>query len=216
VNSRFSRKLRREIATNPKKAGVLALLLVVAIWFWAPLLGKWFGNSETDMKNGAPTQNTASSPVAGANGVGASSHSAAEWAINVKGKLPRLPWRQLVAWIEQDPRMSPATELAIGRDPFKSLPIEALEKKRAEPASEQQPDLTPTSAGLVLTTTIVSRGGSIALIGGEAYKEGSVVAAPRGDGRFRVVEIRPREVILERKGKLYNLSLPTNEWATRR
>jgi hypothetical protein len=216
VNSRFSAKLRREIAANPKKAGVLALLLIVAIWFWAPLLGKWFGKPETDVKDGASTQNTATvSQATSASGVGASSHSATESAINLKGKLPHRPWRQLVAWIEQDPRMSPATELAIGRDPFKSLPIETLEKKRAEPASEQ-PDLTPTSAGLVLTSTIVGRGQSIALIGGEAYIEGSVVAASRGDGRFRIVEIRPREVILERKGKLYNLSLPTNEWATRR
>jgi hypothetical protein len=216
VNSRFSVKLRREIAANPKKAGVLALLLIVAIWFWAPLLGKWFGKPETDVKDGTPTQNSAFASPAAGGGVGASSHSATESAISVKGKLPHRPWRQLVTWIEQDPRMSPATELAIGRDPFKLLPIEAMEKKRAEPASEQQPDLTPTLAGLVLTTTIVGRGQSIALIGGEAYKEGSVVAALRGDGRFRIVEIRPREVILERKGKLYNLSLPTNEWATRR
>jgi hypothetical protein len=111
--------------------------------------------------------------------------------------------------------MSPATELAAGRDPFKSLPTESAEKKQTESAPEQ-PDLTPTAAGLVLTSTIVGRGQKIALIGGESYKEGSVVAARRGEADFRLIEIRPREVILERKGRLYNLSLPTNEWATRR
>src|ERR1700681_3555557 len=82
VNSRFSVKLRREIAANPKKAGILALLLIVAIWFWAPLLGKWFGKPETDVKDGASTRNTAmASPAAGASGVGASSQSATESAI---------------------------------------------------------------------------------------------------------------------------------------
>jgi hypothetical protein len=213
VSSRFTVKLRREIEANPKKAGVLALLLVVAIWFWAPLFGKWFGKTETDVKDGAPTPNVATaSPTTG---LGASALGATESALSLKSKLPNRSWRQLVALIEQDPRMSPATELAAGRDPFKSLPTESAEKKRAETAPEQ-PDLTPTAAGLVLTSTIVGRGQKIALIGGEAYKEGSLVAAARGEADFRLVEIRPREVILERKGRLYNLSLPTNEWATRR
>jgi hypothetical protein len=216
VSSRFTVKLRREIEANPKKAGVLALLLVVAIWFWAPLLGKWFGKTETDVKDGAPTPNIATvSPTAGANGVSAPAVGATESALSLKSKLPNRPWRQLVTLIEQDPRMSPATELAAGRDPFKSLPTESAEKKQTESAPEQ-PDLTPTAAGLVLTSTIVGRGQKIALIGGESYKEGSVVAARRGEADFRLIEIRPREVILERKGRLYNLSLPTNEWATRR
>ena len=46
MSSRFARRLRREIAANPKKAGVLALLLVVAIWFWTPLMAKWFANPD--------------------------------------------------------------------------------------------------------------------------------------------------------------------------
>ena len=115
-------------------------------------------------------------------------------------------------WIEHDPRTAPATDLGSGRDPFRPSGIEKVNTKRENHAVDAH-DMTPADAGLVLGSTIVGVGQSVALIGGEVYKEGNSVAAKTGEGSFRIVEIRPREVILERNGKLYRLNLPTNEWA---
>ena len=41
--SRIKKQLVRELKANPKKAAVLALLIPVAGYFWAPLVGGWFG-----------------------------------------------------------------------------------------------------------------------------------------------------------------------------
>ncbi len=109
--------------------------------------------------------------------------------------------------------MSPATELIAARDPFQAPVVEAPAPKKREAPVVEQSELTPALAGLVLKSTIVGDDAKRALIGGEVYEEGNTIAAAGGESGFRLVEIRPREVILERKGRLYTLSLPKNEWA---
>jgi hypothetical protein len=211
LSSRLIKKLRREIKSSPKKAAVLALLSVVALWFWAPLAAKWFGKSETDGKNVGPVAVTNPQPSntknAGANMAGLVPDAAA-----VKPTFPRRPWQQLLSWIEQDLRMSPATDLESGRDPFH--PIEEKKNKPLAVATEK-PDVTPDDAGLALRSTIVGGDQKTALIGREIYREGETIVATRGEGEFRLVEIRPREVVLERSGKLYRLGLPTSEWVVK-
>ncbi len=41
VNSSLIRRLRRETKANPAKAAALAVVLLVAIWFWVPLVVRW-------------------------------------------------------------------------------------------------------------------------------------------------------------------------------
>jgi hypothetical protein len=130
----------------------------------------------------------------------------------IKSILPGRPWQKLLAWIEQDSRMAPASDLGSGRDPF--TPIEQSRTKPTAVATDK-PELTPADAGLALNSTFVGHGQKAALIGREIYREGEAIAAIHGDGSFRLVEIRPREVVLERSGKLYRLGLPTSEWAVK-
>ncbi len=108
--------------------------------------------------------------------------------------------------------MKPATDLGSGRDPFHS----SEEKKtKAAAVTVEKPDITPAEAGLALSSTIVGAGERTALIGRDVYREGDTIATTRGEGEFRLVEIRPREVVLERSGKLYRLGLPTSEWVVK-
>jgi hypothetical protein len=224
MSSRFRSKLRREIKANPKKAAILALLLVVAIWFWVPIMAKWFSNPDSDMTapaNARAAAGKVATPSATANAAGNPTNTAATIAPtqtaapSSKRKLPLRPWKQLAAWIEHDPRMTPATELAGGRDPFATRPATTAQAKPTETAPEP-PDVSPTAAGLVLTSTIVGGGHKLALISNEVYREGATVSGAQDEREFRIVEIRPREVVLSRKGKLYILGLPTAEWVTKR
>jgi hypothetical protein len=213
LSSRWVRKLRREIKSSPKKAAVLALLSVVALWFWAPLAAKWFGKSETDGKSAAPVAATNPQPSNTRNsGVNMAATGLVPDVAAVKPVFPRRPWQQLLSWIEQDSRMSPAADLGSGRDPF-----HPIEEKKNKPlaVTTEKPDVTPADAGLALRSTIVGGDQKTALIGREVYREGETIAATRGEGEFRLVEIRPREVVLERSGKLYRLGLPTTEWAVK-
>jgi hypothetical protein len=216
VSSGFLRKLRREIAASPKKAGLLAVLSVVALWFWAPLVMKSFSKSDaatTEVARPAGNSISLSAPVAAGPAPNAIGSGAIEQSNSVKSRLPSRHWQQLVAQIERDARMSPARELIAVRDPFKVAVVVTPAPKKHEAPVVEQPDLTPVSAGLVLNSTIVGRGEKRALIGGDVYEEGSTIAAAGGEAGFRVVEIRPREVVLERKGRLYTLDLPKSEWS---
>jgi hypothetical protein len=210
VSSSFIRKLRREITANPKKAGALGVLLLVALCFWAPLVAKWFSGPASDPSNAttsppatAAATVAATTSIAGANVNGTPSPD--------KSKTPTWSWQQLVRWMEKDPNALPAIDLGGGRDPFgpSRADLAAKEQKESAPAPEQ----TPGDAGLVLNSTIVGLGENVALIGGESYKVGSLVPAHEGEGGFRLVEIRPRQVILDRQGKRYELNLETTEVA---
>jgi hypothetical protein len=213
VSARLVKRLRRDIKSSPRKAAVLALLSVVGLWFWIPLVAKWFGKSDTDTVSAAPIAAKAPAPLSvgqPAANPGANVNSTGAATTSAVGS--RRPWQQLLAWIEQDTRMTPAADFGSGRDPFH--PIEE-KKTKAQPIAVEKPDLTPADAGLALSSTIVGAGQKTALIGREVYREGEKIAASHGEGEFRLVEIRPREVVLERSGKLYRLALPTNEWAAK-
>ncbi|HEV2972177.1 MAG TPA: hypothetical protein VGY55_19545 [Pirellulales bacterium] len=213
MSSRFVYKVRREVATNPKKAIVLAIGSVVALWFWAPLAAKWFGKPELNPKTAkAPATAAIKSSAAPASGNQPAVTAGTTVSIG-NGQNPTRPWRQLVTWMEQDPRMAPATELGIGRDPFASSRNELI---RANPprATPGDAELSPADAGIVLISTIVGLGKRMALIGKEVFEEGDLIPALHGAGSFRLVEIRPREIVLERKGKQYRLALPGDELAS--
>lgn len=54
MNSALIRKLRREAAANPAKAGALGIGLVIALWFWIPLVIHWCAPDSTAAPNAGP------------------------------------------------------------------------------------------------------------------------------------------------------------------
>jgi hypothetical protein len=169
------------------------------------------GPAASEMNRSMPTGNPpATSPSNATNGPSS--------LVTTKTKPPTYQWRLVAQQIEQDPRMKPVAELGIRRDPFGPSPKElaaaaekqAVEKRLAAQQKTKAPpheELTPAAAGLTLSSTIVHGQQGIAMINGQAYHKGSFVPASDGNGGFVVADILPREILLERHGKRYQVAL---------
>jgi len=183
----------RDLRRNPKKAGLLALLAGVAIWFWAPLVAGWFQGEE--LVNAVGTQ-----PVPD-QGATAPAMPEAVKAVEVAkaADAPAQTWQQLVRWMEQDPRRK-ADDIRLERDPFAPPP-----KPPARPVSERPKAAVPTPVNpekmdLKLSGTVVGPEQRVALINGRAYAEGQTVKVS-SDIVFVVRHVEARKVTLERDGK---------------
>jgi hypothetical protein len=220
VNSKLMRRLRREAKANPAKAGALVLALVVAIGFWAPLVIRWCSPAAA-AADGAAAPLAAAEPTAAASVESASRNASAAPAptrapAKATAMVPTAPWQQLMQAIKEDPRMQPTRRIAQGRDPFGPSAAELAAAKAGEQKKMKRappPDLLPADAGLVLNSTLVGSGRKMALIGGEPFWEGDTVPASQGSEGFRLLEIYPRQVVLERQGKRYGLEIKSTNSA---
>lgn len=190
-------RLRREIKRDPKKAGALGLMFLVAIYFWAPLVSGWMGSSRpADMP---PTASTATTPT-----VPATTENTT--AAKPTNEAKPVSWQELIAWQDEDPRRAPAT-LVASRDPFHAVekvveqkPVDEKPEKKIEAKSMDQ-------VGLVLSSTLVGPRSSLARINGKTYHTGQAVRVQYEGERvaFQVKEIHPRRVVLERDGTRFEL-----------
>lgn len=205
--SKIAKQLRREALANPKKAGFLGLLAVVAIYFWAPLVMKWSGGQDT--KFGTTASAASSTPNSTAMPSAASpSTSAAE-----KPKDPahrRVKWNEVVQWMDQDPRTRPAGPLLLKCDPFqavKAVPVAAVKHEAPKVVGRE---ITPQSLGMVLSGTILGAGRSVARISGRNYEQGRPVEVVAKDGKsfaFVLTQVEAKRVVLERAGGQYELKI---------
>lgn len=201
--NRWIKQLRRETARNPGKAGVLGLLLVVALWFWAPLVLGWIGPSK---KKDAPSVSTEPLPAvseAATPSPGASSPATAP--------TPAATWQQLVEWRKQDPLTTAADTLKLRPDPFHAVEAETpQEDMKAVQETVQPVVLKPEDVGLKVTSTIVGPARRVALINGRTYREGQGIQCGR-EGQeiaFLLAEVHPWHVVLEREGHRFELAIP--------
>jgi hypothetical protein len=205
---KIGRQLRREMTANPKKAGILGLLGVVALYFWAPLMAGWFTKDEKHAASASP----AKPPVAiGSSASPAPSEAVAPAATQVKAKDPQYTWRELVDWIEGDPRTRPAGPLPPECNPFQPPKPADVQVRKAEPRSIVH-EVTPQGANLMLSSTIVGSGLRVARISGKSYRPGDTVTIKLKGGQeleFMIAEIEARSVVLERLGKRYKLKIQT-------
>jgi hypothetical protein len=210
---RFARKLRREVTASPKKAAVLGLLVLVALYFWGPLVWSWIARSESHAR---PAQAAAASEDARSvpSGPVPSPKLARDRnATTHKNKPPPgHPWDELARWIEADPRMKPAGELSGSRDPFHAVAQEVAKRRKSEElkAAEAAAAMTPEKLGLALSSTLIGPQRRLALISGRAYEQGRTVQGAK-DGRqfaFTLSEVHPRRIVLTREGIRYELTIP--------
>jgi hypothetical protein len=198
----LAKRLQREIKSSPGKAGGLAVLLLVAGYFWAPLIMQFFGNDTA-----APASAPAASPAVAGPAV------AAPTSVQVAGatsaEAPAYDWRRVAADLDADSRMASIAEPSREHDPFAtraSATSAVAEVRKVEPVAR---DLTPDEAGLVLSSTLVSARRKIAEINDKSYRVGDRVRALGDDYdvAFRVVDVSPRRVLLERDGKRFELKI---------
>lgn len=120
-------------------------------------------------------------------------------------------WQQVAAAIDADPLMKPAGAIVDHNEIF-GLPLQSVAEVAAEPAVEQPPParLTPSEAGLVLSSTVVGPGGRVALISGRRYRVGDNVKSAK-EGQpivFKLIAVEPRQIILETDGDRYLVKMP--------
>lgn len=211
---KLSKQLQRELKRNPKQAGILALLAVVAVWFWLPLVWKSDDSMSTPVVTPTATETTANTAVVTAVTTTATSTTA---PTTTTATNQSLSWDRIVQEIDNDPLMQPITVLTaatLDRSPFaiyahvepakaEETPAEAT---RFIPPQPVEVVVTPDEAGLQVTGTIVSRNRGSATINGEAFRTGDVIEGKDGLV-FTLVNVEATGVTLERNGKQFPLTI---------
>ena len=207
-SNKLVKQLRREVSAHPKKAAVLGLLALVALWFWAPLVWGLIGSQETETATeaqGLPDGLPAQPP-------GPISNLEPSPKTEQKTESPKHPWQKLVEWMEDDWRTSAANVVSSRRDPFRTpKPKVAESQPKDETPEPDQQEVTPENLGLVLSSTAVGPRRRLAQIGGKTFRSGAIITVTK-DGRqyqFTLVEVHSDRVVLERNAKRFELKIPT-------
>lgn len=195
---KIGKRLRREAIANPKKAAFLGLATLVALYFWAPLVWGWIARSDQS----AATAKIAVPMAAVPSPVTVPSQPAAKKA----------SWPQIVQWMHDDARTMTTPPLMLARDPFEASTTEMAEATAVELPKSKPQAITPTAAGLALTSTIVGPQRRIAQINGKTYSVGQSVEVAKDKealaAAFRLIEVHTRRVVLEADGQRYELEIP--------
>ncbi len=203
-NNKWIKRLRRELKANPKKGAVFGVLMLVAVYFWIPLIWGWLSVDESTLSAAAMT------PAVQQPG-GIIDQAFAKPAA-VAATAPASPWQQLVAWMESDARTAPALGLTDARDPFDQQPIEipAAEVKAEEEPANAAALWTPEMLGLEVSSTVVGPRRSVAVISGRTYVMGDSIEVSRGGRQIalRVAEVQPSGVVLECGSDRFELGIP--------
>lgn len=193
---RLQKQLIRDLKSSPKKAAILGLLVLVALYFWAPLL---LGRRKTDEPPPATanTEGTIPQPTNAATSPAAAAET------------PVINWQEMATMIAADGRMSPAARAnwsAASLGAVQEKTNEDEEPEEQEPADEPPPAITPAGLGLELTGTIVGGSRRVAIVNGHPYREGRTIELPGGVA-FVVVEVAHKRAVLEREGERFELEV---------
>lgn len=188
------KQLTQELLKSPKKAAILAVVLLVALYFWAPLVLKLFGTKE------APVASSIAPPIV--------APATNKTALPADGRLS-VPWHMAVEWMNSDPLKSLPTAFVSGRDPFENPNEPEQEIINPKIVKKTEELITPADLGLTLNSTIVSPGRSTASISGKVYRSGEEFKqmVKNHPVTIRLREVHPRVVVVEIDGKLFELKI---------
>jgi hypothetical protein len=198
---KINKQLKHEIASHPKKAIVLGIIIAVGLYLWMPHFLAWFNKTEEGPKSSSGTQ-VAVSTAPG------QEKSVENLSANKEDKPLHYSWKEVLKWMNNDPRTRPAQQLTIDRDPFQGSK-DAIDESKEEP-EVKAPPVSPASLGMALTSTIIGPNGGIARIGGRTYNQGQTIEAVKEGRNYKFVlsEIHDRKVVLELEGESFELSIP--------
>lgn len=211
--------LKKEFLRNKKKSAVLGLLAVVALYFWAPLVGGWFSGDDADESvEIAELTPAAPSPTPAV-------------ASTQKQTKPQLSWKKLLEQKKTNPLMASAVLNDLVRNPFSQMlktkeQNPKLKELLNEPRGKQPPvELSLDDLKLQLTGTIIGQRQSWATINGRTYKINGTIQARRPGAaasknketknveessdtlEFELTEIHRDSVVLKRGNNEYTLKL---------
>jgi len=192
------------LTKHPKKAVVLGTLCLVALWFWVPLVWGWMKKDDAATKAAVGGQAAVSAPGRSA------AIPADSGAKGKKAEGPKYPWHQLVRWMDNDPRTTATNPVLGRRDPFLIPQNEAAKAEAESGLGKKALEETPEGLGMVLSGTIVGSHRRVAQINGKSYRQGETVRLAK-DGQqveFTLATVHPRRIVLQRKGRQFELTLP--------
>jgi hypothetical protein len=190
---KLGKQLRRDMAANPKKAAMLALMMLVALYFWGPLAWRWLSaqGSKRSSKVNLASLILTDDPAE-------PSHQ------NKARGGAKFKWERARELIRQDARMRSASFDVSWHDPFgKPAGGAAIDTSAATTkAAAEAMALQAENAGLVLESVIVGPRTRVATINGESCREGDRISVPNKQDpetrlEFRVVRIYRHAVELE-------------------
>jgi hypothetical protein len=206
---KIAKKLKREFKANPAKAALLGVATLVALYFWVPLVWGWIGQGKTNMVTAASTTGlTPTSQIAQPTSASTTSPGS-----TTKNTSNRPSWMQIAHWMENDPRTLTAPPMMTKRDPFEPVANEVEPQvDQAEQAKQNLAAITPKSAGLVLTSTIIGPQRRVARINGKTYAVGQTIeVSPELSSlgvAFKLIDVQARLAVLEIEGRQYDLEIP--------
>jgi hypothetical protein len=205
---KLAKQLRRDLAANPKKAAILGLMVLVALYFWGPLVWTWMkasGSKRSSKLTTAsliltddPAEPTTSSRQRGG---------------------AKFRWERVRQLTRNDPHMVSAKFDAAWVDPFSrpavaetSATAGGTPKDDAATAAAGIAGAEPSDIGIVLGGVMIGPRNRVATINGEACHEGDVIEVTDKmdksiSRRFRVVKITRQGVELEIGGRTLTLDL---------
>lgn len=201
---KLAKQLRRDATANPKKAALLGLMALVAMYFWAPLAWRWMvpAVGKKTSKAGKVAVILTDDPV--------------ESNDKAKGRpVNKFRWEKVRQLIERESRMASASYEASWVDPFASRLAEPESEAESTPEAavvSPPPEVKPSEAGLVLSSVVISPRRRLATINGELYQENDLVSASVKDNpmtavEFRILRISSQGAQLEREGRIFTLEL---------
>lgn len=202
------KKLKRDISASPQKAAALGLMVLVALYFWAPLVLKFSGGKSKTKKVAAKQLILTDDPII----TTVAAHPATD----------AVRWDRVRQSMAHDQMMLAVAHRPEWRDPFHRLPIESNTnepKDTAEPVSQpkQRADVPPLDesatqeklAGITISTLLIGKRESAAMIRGTVYRVGDtiVLGGEKGEENLElwVVSIDAAGVELEYGGKTFRI-----------
>jgi hypothetical protein len=195
---RLVKRLRRELLANPKKGAILGVMVLVGVYFWAPLVAGWLG--------GKPS-GTASPSAAASVPVMPGFTPSATAKTGEKAVVER-PWYVLSQWMDRDQRKRPVGPQAGCRDPFHR--VKEVVKKEPETHEPPKKPIAAATLAIKLGGTVLGGARRVALVNGKIYREGDNVKLT-GEGQsivLKLVEVHARSAVLMLDGNRLELKMP--------
>ena len=166
-------------------------MALVALYFWAPLVGKWISKT----------------PPAGKIAVAPAAQVAEASSAPAPGAEAALGWREVLRQITADRHTSPVS-LVLDHNPFVPPPVEVVAEK-PEPTEPAKPiaAVTPAGLGLSLVATLIGPEYRAARLNGKTVVVGQTIEVVKNGNayQFTLAEVDATRAVLMHDGERYEL-----------
>lgn len=209
--SSISKQLVRDMKASAGKTAVLALLLLVGVFFWVPPLLKAFSSGAT-----AATPATSIDTKAAASGSAAIASTTSPTALETV-KKPR-DSKTLLKLLHEQPLLQPASADEMPQKPFGlnedllPLPVLIADDALADPpapAPKSEPKPIEKLDGLVLKSTLVGPSRRVAIINNQLFREGQSISW--NDRQLLLETVNRKSVTLTDGAQSWQLTLKDSQ-----